>query len=69
MSNIKQLSKIKNLLIDAKIASRGIDNLELELESKLDMAMYNFIKAYELEEAKLRAEGKNGNDLVLMLRD
>ena len=67
MTKIKQLSKIKNLLLDARITFTGIENQDLEC--KLDVAMYNFIKAYELEEAKLRAEGKNGNDLVLMLRD
>lgn len=67
MNKFKQLSKIKNLLLDAKIVFKGIENQDLEC--KLDVAMYNFIKAYELEEAKLRSEGKNGNDILLMLRD
>jgi hypothetical protein len=67
MTSLKQLSKIKNLLIDAKTNSIGIENLNLT--TKLDMAMYNFIQAYELEEAKLRSEGKDGNDILLMIRD
>lgn len=67
MTNLKQLSRIKNLLIDAKTTSIGIENLNLT--TKLDMAMYNFIEAYELEEARLRSEGKDGNDILLMIRD
>ena len=67
MTNLKQLSKIKNLLIDAKLAFEGID--DMALETKLDMAMYNFIKAYDDEEAKLRADGKDGNDILLIIRD
>ena len=66
MTTLKQLSKIKNLLIDAKTTSIGIENLNLS--TKLDMAMYNFIEAYELEEARLRSEGKDGNDILLMIR-
>lgn len=67
MTTIKQLSKIKNLLIDAKEASASIE--DLSLTTKLDVAMYNFLEAYDLEEARLRAEGKDGNDLLLMIRD
>ena len=66
MTTLKQLSKIKNLLIDAKTTSIGIENLNLS--TKLDMAMYNFIEAYELEESRLRSEGKDGNDILLMIR-
>ena len=67
MKKLKQLSKIKNLLLDASCLSSGID--DLNLTSKLDMAMYNFINAYELEEKKLRNEGKDGNDILLIIRD
>jgi hypothetical protein len=67
MTTIKQLSKIKNLLIDAKMASVGIESMELN--TKLDIALYNFIEAYDSEAARLRSEGKNGNDLLLMIRD
>jgi hypothetical protein len=67
MSTIKQLSKIKNLLIDAKEASLSIE--DLNLTAKLDAAMYNFIDAYDVEEFRLRSEGKNGNDLLLMIRE
>lgn len=67
MNTLKQLSKVKNLLIDAKEISVGIE--DLNLTSKLDMAMYNFIEAYDSEVAKLRSEGKDGNDLLLMIRD
>ena len=66
MTTLKQLSKIKNLLMDAKTTSIGIENLNLT--TKLDMAMYNSIEAYELEEARLRSEGKDGNDILLMIR-
>lgn len=66
MNNLKQLSIIKKLLIDAKATSRGIE--DFNLTSKLDVAMYNFIEAYELEEKKLRSEGKDGNDILLMIR-
>jgi len=67
MKKLKQLSKIKNLLLDASCLASGID--DLNLTSKLDMAMYNFINAYELEEKKLRNEGKDGNDILLIIRD
>ncbi len=75
MTNLKQLSKIKNLLIDAKQISVGIE--DLNLTSKLDMAMYNFIEAYNVEEKRLRSQGLdtslvtrlNGNDILLMIRD
>ena len=67
MSTLKQLSIIKNLLMDAKLTSTGIE--DLNLTTKLDMAMYNFIEAYELEESRLRSEGKNGDDLLLMIRN
>jgi hypothetical protein len=67
MTTLKQLSKIKNLLIDAKQMSVGIE--DLNLTSKLDMAMYNFIEAYDAEENRLRSQGKNGNDILSMIRD
>jgi len=67
MNTLKQLSKVKNLLIDAKEASVGVESMELN--TKLDMALYNFIEAYDSEVARLRSEGKNGNDLLLMIRD
>jgi hypothetical protein len=67
MTTIKQLSKIKNLLIDAKHASASIE--DLSLTTKLDVAMYNFLEAYELEEARLRSEGKDGSDILLMIRN
>ncbi len=66
MTTIKQLSEIKNLLIDAKHKSIGLESTVLN--TKLDMAMYNFIQAYELEESRLRSEGKDGNDILLMIR-
>tara|TARA_R110001606_G_scaffold381459_1_gene542670 strand:+ start:299 stop:541 length:243 start_codon:yes stop_codon:yes gene_type:complete len=67
MTTLKQLYKIKNLLMDAKTTSIGIENLHLT--SKLDTAMIHFTKAYEEEEARLRSEGKDGNDIVLIIRD
>jgi len=67
MTTIKQLSKIKNLLIEAKELSIGMD--DFHVTSKLDMAMYNVILSYEQEENRLRAEGKDGNDLLLMIRN
>ena len=67
MTTLKQLYKIKNLLMDAKTTSIGIENLHLT--SKLDRAMIHFTKAYEEEEARLRSKGKDGNDIVLMIRD
>jgi hypothetical protein len=67
MTTLKQLSKIKNLLIEAKLMSSGLE--DLNLTTKLDMAMDNFIEAYKLEESKARLEGKDGNDILLMLRD
>ncbi len=67
MNTLKQLSTIKNLLIEARVVSAGLE--DLDLITKLDMAMCNFINAYDLEKAKLRAEGKDGNDMLLMIRD
>ena len=67
MNNLKQLSIIKNLLMDAKITSYGIE--DLELTTKLDIAMYNFMQEYDSEVARLRSEGKDGNDILLMIRD
>jgi len=67
MNNLKQLSIIKNLLMDAKITSYGIE--DLELTTKLDIAMYNFMQAYDSEVVRLRSKGKDGNDILLMIRD
>ena len=67
MNTLKQLSKIKNSLLDAKLAFAGIE--DAVLESKLDMALANFLEAYSNEIDKLRVEGKTGNDLLLMIRD
>jgi hypothetical protein len=67
MNNLKQLSIIKNLLMDAKITSYGIE--DLKLTTKLDIAMYNFMQAYDSEVARLRSKGKDGNDILLMIRD
>ena len=61
MTNIKQLSKIKNLLIEAKQLSIEMD--DFHVTSKLDMAMYNVILSFEQEENRLRAESNNNINL------
>ena len=53
--------------MDAKITSYGIE--DLELTTKLDIAMYNFMQAYDSEVVRLRSKGKDGNDILLMIRD
>lgn len=67
MTTLKQLSKIKNLLIDAKHTAVSLE--DLHLTSKLDVAMTNFIEAYEKEENRLLSQGKNYNDILMMIRE
>tara|TARA_R110000744_G_scaffold327818_1_gene433529 strand:+ start:1533 stop:1721 length:189 start_codon:yes stop_codon:yes gene_type:complete len=47
MKNLQEINKIRNLLIDSKIASLSMDNFNLT--SKLDMALNAFIKEYNTQ--------------------
>lgn len=67
MNKLKQLSVLKNLLMDASLATRGMEYSNLT--ANIDMAMYGALDAYDKEEARLRLEGMDDNDFVLMLRD
>lgn len=44
MNNLKEINKIKNLLIEALHTSKGMD---FQLTSKLDIALTSFVNEFE----------------------
>lgn len=60
MKNIKEINKIKNLLIEATHASTGMD---FELTSKLDMALIAFVNEF-----KNKTKGLTGSEILEKIR-
>tara|TARA_B100001093_G_C26416423_1_gene837844 strand:+ start:407 stop:664 length:258 start_codon:yes stop_codon:yes gene_type:complete len=64
MTNYKQLTEVKNLLMDAHDKAIGLN--DVNLQTFLDMANVNFQNAVEKEEKRLRELGCDGVDLLLI---
>ena len=61
MENLKEINRIKNLLIEAKHTSLGMENFELT--SKLDMALTAFVNEFNRQ-----TEGKSGAEILEQIR-
>jgi len=57
MKNLKEINKIKNLLIEAKHVSLGMD--EFNLTCKLDEALTAFVNEYNKQ-----TKGKKGAEIL-----
>ena len=61
MENLKEIHRIKNLLIEAKHTSLIMDNFELT--SKLDMALTAFVNEYDKQ-----TKGKSGAEVLEQIK-
>ena len=61
MENLKEINRIKNLLIEAKHASLGMD--DFNLTSKLDIALTAFLNEYNEQK-----KGMKGAEILELIK-